>query len=127
MTTRIYLHALLETIASLAAKLEPQRPLVDRGWFGFSRPLATWATSHLTGAFSPCLSGEGGHAADPRPREHWKVNSGCRKDPDSAGESKAEASAQFNTRRFIWCRHRWDGGKYRKPSAGLGLVGGDQR
>lgn len=32
------MHALLETIASLAAKLEPQRPLVDRGWFGFSRP-----------------------------------------------------------------------------------------
>lgn len=76
----------VQTFAGLAANLEPQRPHVGSEWFGFS----TWAISHPTIASLFLLSGEGGHATDPRPGEHRQINSRCREDPDSTGESKAE-------------------------------------
>lgn len=42
MTQSIYFHPGSQSISGLAANLEPQRPHVGGGWFGFS----TWATSH---------------------------------------------------------------------------------
>lgn len=106
-TTKLFVSR-VQYMAGSATKLDPQRPLVGRRWFGFSRlPFHLGNVSpNQSFRFSLSLSGEGGHAADPRPREHRQVNSGCREDPDSTGESKAEGSVQFHTRGSIRGRHR---------------------
>lgn len=45
---------------------------------------------------SPCVSGQGGHAAHSWPREHREANPGCGKDPDSAGKWNAEEPTRLN-------------------------------